>query len=303
MYRLATLNNPKVRDLANSCFSGNLIDNYQALSGAPSHLKSCAMPLTQSRIDWLHELDRRPQPLYDCLNQLSSTRLGLYFEKLWQFFIEQDPSLDLISHNVAIYNNKQTLGEFDLIYYCHQRQCFIHLELALKFYLWHPTAAISSNPFSQWLGPNAIDRLDLKLDRLFSHQTRLSQTEAGKTQLQKFNINHVDTELALKGRLFQPVGDNKQQPQLSSSHLKGTWIHYKQFSERQNAAYKWQLLTREDWISPPITINRPIQHRLAVAQLNTHFQQYRQSVMLLQYCPQSQQTRCVFVTHDQWPLR
>lgn len=302
MYRLATLNNPKVRDLANSCFSANLIEDYQALPGAPSQLQPCPITLTESRLHWLHELDRQPQVLYDCLNELSSTRLGLYFEKLWQFFIDQDPELSLISHNLAIYNNKQTLGEFDLIYFCHQRQCYIHLELALKFYLWHPTAALAADPFSHWLGPNAVDRFDLKLNRLLSHQTRLSETEAGQTALQQLNIERIQRELALKGRLFYSGSDKIQQPQLHPSHPQGYWLHLEEFIKPQNAVYDWQLLTRDHWISPPNTITTPIHHQSVSKQLMVHFETYRQSVMLLRHCRHSQQTHCVFVTHNQWPL-
>lgn len=302
MYRLATLNNPKVRDLASSCFSANLIDDYHALSGAPSQLQSCPLTLTESRLNWLHDLDRQPQALYDCLNELSSTRLGLYFEKLWQFFIAQDPDLSLISHNLAIYNNKQTLGEFDLIYFCHQRQQHIHLELALKFYLWHPAAVIPTEPLSHWLGPNAVDRFDLKLNRLLNHQTRLSKTEAGQAALQQLNIDNIEAELALKGRLFYSSNHHQPQPPLSSSHLRGRWLHFKEFIKPQNTAYDWQLLTRDNWISPPGTISTAMSHQWISKQLSIHFEKHRQSVMLLRYCHHHQQTDCVFVTHNQWPL-
>ena len=302
MYRLATLNNPKVRDLANSCFGANLIDDYRSLASDSSRLQSCSIALTDARVDWLHKLDRQPQALYDALNQLTSTRLGLYFEKLWQFFIEQDQELNLVCHNLAIYNHKKTLGEFDLIYFCHQRQRYIHLELALKFYLWHPSAVIATEPLSHWLGPNAVDRFDLKLNRLLSHQTMLSQTEAGKAALQHLNIDSIDTELALKGRLFYS-DSNRQDPVLSPSHLQGYWLHLDDFLKPQNAAYDWQLLARGDWISPPQTIDSVTSHSCAAKQLSSHFEKHRQSVMLLQHCSESLQTHCVFVTHNRWPLK
>ena len=301
MYRLATLNNLTVRDLANSCFGGNLIEDFKPFNAIHSGLKASPIELTAQRWEWLQQLDVDPAPLDLYLSTLQSTRLGLYFEKLWQFFIDQDPELTLITHNLAVYDKKKTIGEFDLIYFCHQRECYVHLELALKFYLWHPEAAAAPDTFSHWLGPNGIDRFDLKLNRLLSHQTQLSQTPAGEQVLEQLSITHIETELALKGRLFNPAGQSIEQIELNPEHPQGQWIHLNKFINGHHPGDLWQILDRSQWISPPTKIQSPIQHTQAIARLRRHFDHHRQSVMLLKQSQPHGRTECIFVTHDEWP--
>jgi len=78
-----------VRDLAWACFSPPLL-RASKLPGSGVDVVDCQPRLTSSRLDWLAQLDIDPQPLLAHLARNSSHRLGVYFEKLWHFFLRED---------------------------------------------------------------------------------------------------------------------------------------------------------------------------------------------------------------------
>ena len=182
---------PEVRDLAWACFGPDLLaENQRPGWPADGHL-----PLSEARADRLRQLDRAPSPLLSFLGQRSGGRLGLYFEALWHFFLARDPDVELLAHNLPVKDATRTIGEFDLLYRDLPRERCVHLELAVKYYLGAPGS-------DQWIGPNQADRLDLKLDRLLQHQTRLGQHPAARPQLERLGIDGLERHWVLSGALF-----------------------------------------------------------------------------------------------------
>lgn len=104
------------------------------------------------------------------LSDARQGKLGRYFEALVVYLIRHSDRFHLLAKNRVISHNQQTLGELDLLLEDTQSNEIIHLELALKFYLWVPTS--SSNAHS-WVGSGLTDFLDTKVKRLFHHQMKL----------------------------------------------------------------------------------------------------------------------------------
>ena len=121
----------EVRDLAWACFSPSPMHSHD-LAAIDQTIANCGLRLSPARERWLVDLDRQPEPLHRHLSALHNNRLGLYFERLWHFFLQQDPLVDLLAHNLAVRTPQKTIGEFDCLYYCHQRARHFHLELAVK---------------------------------------------------------------------------------------------------------------------------------------------------------------------------
>lgn len=246
---LLVLNTPVVRDLAWSCFSAPLLLSSQL--GSHSAVQNADFALTNERMAWLRSLDVDPQPLAAHLAKSSTRRLGLYFEQLWHFFLEQDPGVELLAHNLAVRDSTRTLGEFDCIYFCHHRQRSVHLELAVKFYLSAPGTSDSDQ--RRWLGPNSSDRLDLKLQRMLHHQICLANTPEGRIALQELGINDPLHEIEIKGRLFThwqlpappPPGYN-QALNLSK------WCRQSELvkMEEEVSGMRYLPLERSQWLSP-----------------------------------------------------
>jgi len=196
----------EVRDLAWACFSPPVLDT-PALQSGQGGVGNCALPLTDPRRAWLESLDRDAGPLLEHLGHQASPRLGIYFERLWHFFLAHDPGVELLAHNLPVRDGSRTLGEFDIIYFCRRRQRHVHLELAVKFYLGHCAPAVSGVPgqWQHWLGPNTRDRLDLKVTHLLQRQIRLGETTAARHLLDSLGIRDLQREIEIKGYLFNSV--------------------------------------------------------------------------------------------------
>jgi hypothetical protein len=124
--------------------------------------------------------------------------LGRYVEFLVQTVISLAPDVGQCFSNVIIHDGKRTCGELDLIYQYGGR--WIHLELAVKFYL---GLGDRTDPF-QWIGPAARDKLARKLSRFYDHQMTLPQSEAGRAVLADLNIDEVETRVLLMGGYSTP---------------------------------------------------------------------------------------------------
>lgn len=232
---------PAVRDLAWACFSEPLLDS-RALD---PELDNCQWQLTEPRRQLLLQLDQEPQALLNSLQAGQSTRLGLYFEKLWRFFIDADPDLELLAHNLPVRDGGHTLGEFDLLYRdSRSGRCF-HLELAVKFYLGRAGTNI-------WLGPGKQDQLNLKVAHLLERQTRLAEQAAAAPLLAQLGIDELSRQMEVKGYLFSPSQGTTGLPDGSHPALNlYHWFDIKAFSKLPlEPGQYWQPLQRRQWLAP-----------------------------------------------------
>jgi hypothetical protein len=213
---------------------------------------------------WLTQVDRDPNKLYRQLAQAKSTRLGIYFENLWDFYWQHQPHTKLLARNVqlrtkAANENDITRGAFDFLIRIADE--FYHIETAVKFYLGVPDGADGPSKWHQWLGPNCNDRLDLKLTRLIQHQLPLSQQPFAQPMLNRLSDGEHKWQraLGLHGYFFYPAKQIMAAPVASNPHhLRGEWWHLQDFIAEgiasSNAGY-WLLLPRDRWLSPAQTVD------------------------------------------------
>ena len=249
---LTQLQHPPVRDLAWALLSQPL------LSDAPAPQRH---PLTASRwasnpdelADWLRLLDIKPAVLDTWLEQRSNRRLGLYYERLWQFALSQAPDIDLLKANLPIRQDGQTLGELDLIF--RDAAGVHHLELAVKFYLGLEHGDRSRH--DHWLGPGGHDRLDIKLQRTCGHQLQLSSSPFARNILSELTSAEIHSAFWLGGYLFQHWREGEASPAgANPKHLRGHWLRRQDWSaynsqpSPNHAPARWQPLARSAWLAP-----------------------------------------------------
>jgi hypothetical protein len=245
---LPLLHDQSVRDLAWAIGSPSLLDpHFSGFDGRVVGDPFCSQALGQAR-DWLLDLERDPSHLHAFL-QAPPTRLGHYFEQLVEFWLRHTADVKLGGSHIEVRQGGVVRGEFDYLF----RRAdggWRHWETAVKFYL-------QASPHAAWdayVGPNARDRLDLKIRKVFERQLRLGEQPESAHALQQLGVGELKAEAFIKGYLFYPAGN--QAPAdlpggISANHLRGWWLHHGSAPLLVHASGSmWCVLERLDWLSP-----------------------------------------------------
>lgn len=273
-------------------------------------IENCALALTPPRRQWLEQLDRDASALLSHLEQRPTHRLGIYFEQLWHFFLQEDPETELIAHNLPVHDTDRTIGEFDCLYYCRQRERHVHLELAVKYFLSLPAARATNAAAtaSDWVGPDNRDRLDLKLEQLLERQILLGDHPVSQQALRERGIATLSKEIALKGYLFQPLVTSERSPTppgYNSDCKLSHWVRYDQLQSHCNslASDTYSLLPKMQWLCPAHGDNLTVKMTQQKIELLAahHFQHDNYPIMIAALDKSGSEASRFFVTPQTWP--
>ncbi|MCB1615874.1 MAG: DUF1853 family protein [Pseudomonadales bacterium] len=207
--------------------------------------------------EWLSVLDSDPLSLKDYLEKNTSSRfLGPYFENLWCFYLEWHPRFELVERNLQVFDQGETIGEFDVLVFDKKRGCHFHQELAVKFYLGQKTNTEKDAGTSQWFGPNRSDRLEKKYTNIMKRQIRLSEHPAAERLLRDKGITSVSHQLVFKGYLFQPYRRPLTLPAYVNEQCEqGVWMEVSAFLDLlenrhfSGGEQRWLVLQKSQWFS------------------------------------------------------
>ena len=265
-----------VRQLAFSIASPNILSNIPSELSLQHAFNLHPNAFWQQQYENYHprllELDQNPQPLIDFLARLKSTRLGLRFEYLMWFWLQDDMyhHFKIIGHSIQIIQGKQTLGELDFLLFNTQTQKIEHWEVALKYYL-----AEANLSLKYWYGLNRTDTLQRKLNHFTQKQFQFETIQDQSIQ-ERFAV--------LKGQLYLPtVHKNILDSESLASNIPkwvnqarnlGHWGHH----IPQQSYYRLQ---RQEWICNDATISSPPAHwwnnGLYKSTEKEHFYMFRQA--------------------------
>jgi hypothetical protein len=303
---MGDVQHPQLRDLIWAVCSPSLI---KPLPGWPTAFSLDRVDEARARLE---HTDTRALERH--LEQRNTRFLGSYFEALWDFFFIHDPRFTVVAKNLQIRDVHHTIGEFDFIIEDHQANQHIHLELAIKFYLgFSETNAL---PYTDgehiWLGPQARDRLDIKVARALEHQLTLQQHPVAQQQLQALGVETAEPQFLFKGCLFQPdpilplpdyVPDTSHHP---GAGQHAGWLCIDRLSSALNDDGPWYLLHKHHWPAPPYPDNlqNPLNANQAIERLTFIINSEQRPYMVVQTDRESashQLLKRYFVTPDNWP--
>ncbi|WP_137936062.1 DUF1853 family protein [Chitinivorax sp. B] len=187
---------------------------------------------------WLQVQDASPQTLHAHVAPFVVGRLGYYVEALLAYLFEHAPGFGLIAQHLLIKRGQITIGELDFLAQLPEFG-LSHVECAFKLFLQ------TGNGPTSLVGPNPADRLDLKLQRLQTHQLPMSaQPEA----LAMMPVRPGQALAWLKGWLFYAWHDWQAGQWL---HPNGWWVYWRP-SERPdwlNPTCQYAILPKVNWVA------------------------------------------------------
>jgi len=226
---------------------------------SPSMLNPAKAPFTLappfSEADIAQIMRHAETELASHMQAQKSHFLGAYFESLWRFALKHSTRYSLKVSGLQVHHQGKTLGELDFIVYDHLRECYVHQEVAIKFYLGiHPSDSPETLETSFWIGPQCVDRLDLKVSYMHNKQLPLAQHPIVQQRLKELDISDITSEGILKGFLFSPMhGTPPDTPSyVNTECLQGKWLRYKSlphYAQHCNTHTLWCWLEKQDWIS------------------------------------------------------
>jgi hypothetical protein len=183
------------------------------------------------------------------LGELASApprRLGRYFERLHQLALSGDPAIELLAQNRVVMEGKRTAGELDVLYRC--RGEVIHRELAVKLYV---GLHDSADPVD-WIGPDRVDRLDLKLRRL-TKQLGLPRRALAEGYWPDDLPLPTRSEVLLLGALFVHPDAVTLPRAVAAKTTLGFWCEANQLGARFPEIERWAVLLKPWWLAPEQT--------------------------------------------------
>ncbi|HEX4940688.1 MAG TPA: DUF1853 family protein, partial [Candidatus Kapabacteria bacterium] len=245
--RIEHFRSPAVRDLAWAILSPTLIAAPDASQHTTPAWYEQAFLAIESH---LHELDKDDSKLVQHLTTPATPRLGIWFERLWSYWLQHNGRYELLAANLQVKQDEKTRGEFDFIVRDSHADEIEHWELAIKFYLGIPPLHSANH----WFGPNLQDRLDLKFQHLVERQLPLSQSHAGQQICAERGWTVKRRRLISKGRLYLPGMETESHPPLpkciDTHALLGHWLTQQEFQRaaRPFPAAAYRHLTKSEWM-------------------------------------------------------
>lgn len=270
---------------------------------SPSLLESTSSHRCHTETSGLHEQDIQVAHLVDFMGKKKIHSLGKYFEGLISYWLHHLRQVEVLRESFAIREQKRTVGEIDFIFIDEQGRT-VHWEIAVKFYLFSPEAHGLS---SHYLGPNAVDTLDRKIERLFEHQLPRSEKVFPDVELR---------EVFVKGRIFYPILPHielKNHASLSSSHLSGSWLRHAQLGLLENDRgwghqdVRYMVLKKPHWlaeIKASSTTDGLMSFCEFTDSMDQHFSGSRGCPLVVQLNLDGEryvEARRLFVVPDRWP--
>ncbi len=286
---LPIFKHPAVRDLAWAGFSPPL------LTGAL--FQDCGLRTGNWWPEHLADLDRDPESLLEFLGERPAGRLGLYYERLWQYLLTHDPDIELLANNLAVRDQGRTIGEFDCLLWSARLERHIHLELAVKFYL-------GVTGTGRWLGPNVRDRFDLKLDHLIQRQITLSRHPAAQDALKDLGISNCEQRIDLKGYLFAPSAGIAPPDGFNPASQLHHWLTLSAFQEHKGSASEhWHHLPRHRWLGPHWAGGtQPLSREQVAVLVQEEIARLGRPQQVVACDASGRERERWFVTPDDWPI-
>ncbi|ELB2893219.1 DUF1853 family protein [Vibrio alginolyticus] len=209
-------------------------------------------PLFKLRPPFATLEDLTVTPLKNTEQYNGNPRLGFLYQHLCTAVLSSSERYQVIAEEVQLNDIEgKTIGAIDLVLRNTESNQIEHWEVAIKFYLLYNGV---------WYGPNAHDQLHTKLNRMLTHQLKMSD----RPEFQKIiPLNDAPQEhLLMQGRLYinpftpEPTPSECLGYELNPSQISGYWCYQSQWELIGKPLYH---LHKPCWAIGTDDLSRPIE--------------------------------------------
>lgn len=174
-------------------------------------------------------------------------KLGHVYEDALAVLLECSGKLDLLEKSLQVFNDeKRTLGELDYLLRIDGK--LVHLELAVKFYMIYFQDGVAYCP-----GPDPTDNWYNKLERLESHQLKMSQNDyAMELLVEKYGTGEVASQHLIYGRLFDHIMEKKRPiPRgMAENGQRSIWLYTSEWNANYPEIQEVTMIPKHLWPVP-----------------------------------------------------
>ena len=283
-------------------FKHQILRDLDWLCTSPSLIKTDKDFIETQKVQALQQHFESNNSLLDTIFKNIKSTVGDYFERLVLLWLSLDEVNQDITHNIKLFEGKRTIGELDFLYFDSLLKTSIHLEVAIKYYLW-----VEKNGSLQFVGPNTSDTLLRKYHKMRNQQMCLSETEAA-SHLTLIASHPSKARGLMKGYLFYPRQNGPLNSEdipsfVNPEHLRGWWSHISTLDLSDTGNNFWLVLNKPFWLALPENI-QPMSRQEIESFLQSHFQKRKQAVLLAELVQENQQwveKSRGFVVSNEWP--
>ncbi|MFD2828074.1 DUF1853 family protein [Leeuwenhoekiella polynyae] len=180
-----------------------------------------------------------------------SIRLGQRMEVLMEAALSSH-RYQILSKNLQIIAEKQTLGELDFIVNDLTLKKTIHLEMVYKFYFYRPE--LTGNWIDKIIGPNAKDKLRFKLNKMSSHQFPILYRPETTSYLKSLNLKAEDLmqQISFKAQIYLPLNHKINEVEILKDPIQGFYFRVEELEFFNKKDFSFYIPHKNDWVSAPI---------------------------------------------------
>ncbi|NVJ52788.1 MAG: DUF1853 family protein [Campylobacteraceae bacterium] len=190
--------------------------------------------------------------------------LGKRVEYFFEHYLNLTTRYLLLKKNIQIIKDKNTLGELDFIVFDKVENCFKHIELIYKYYLYDTRL---EKELDRYIGPNKNDTLVRKLTKLKDKQLPLLFKDTTKEYLCEIDLTNIKQEVCYKANIFLPFNQKDLQIKFQDS-VRGYYIGFKEFqNDNSFKEVSYYLPHRYDWVDFEVKDKKFIPYEKALLEI------------------------------------
>ncbi|MEQ8907628.1 MAG: DUF1853 family protein [Vicingaceae bacterium] len=218
--------------------------------------------------------------------------LGKYAEELFAYYFRMAENYELLAHNLQLNEEGLTVGEIDFLLFNKRKGQYLHLEVALKYYL-----KVERDKRPIFLGPSTKDWFARKIDKLHNQQLNLCKDYAHLLP-PEFANKQFSTFQLIKGCLFYPY---QSWENIEPTYSNAWWLQHQEVESLLSNHGNYRIITdRKDWINP-FRLTNLMKKKDCCEKLAQLFLEGQNEVMLVRFNEQKKVIDRGFVMRDGWP--